>query len=377
MPYAHPDAAANWSAPKPVQLPDVRRKLLAWHDSPAAVQRHALLFQGRASALVPLTHGPHEGAHIMGTQEIERLTRARLYFVDEAMTAVVNRKAARPRPVPLTAARVPSPYGFLVFASPVGSYPSKHALGAGARSRHVPYVAVSWGLWDGTWAPTSGITPHPKLAEQGFNEGWKSFTGGFVTPTEPDEPQRYWFTAYTPSIGADGRSILTWDTEAVVSLGHVFDGGAQPQTGHVFVRATIAAWDLLTQEKVSNQPIVDIETIERKPVKSRQDARKGIEDGGDVLVVSATKRRRRPPRQRSGSGAGRSYTHRRWYDEHDRQHCMNPHRHREVVEGGGQCHHELITIPEHWRGDASLPVREKVIVLDGADGAEDAEDAGS
>jgi hypothetical protein len=364
MPYAHPDAAKLWTPPKPVQLPDVRRKLIAWHRSPAAVQRHALLMRNQtAKTCIPYTQGPFEAAQIMNAQEAERLGRARLYYVNEAMTEAANRKALRPRPQPLTAVRVPAPYGLVVFASPIGSYISRGF----PEPDHVPYVAVSWGRWDMTWAPTTGIEPHPILAALGYREGWKStYQDGYFVHAPADPPQ-YWITAYTPAPpdGVMGRPPVMWDTEAWVELGATFEEGAREGKGEVFVRALVAVWDMLTQEQVSSQPIVDVATIERKTVKARQDSRRGIEDGGDVLVVSATARRRtKTPRPRRAPGSGTPYTHRRFTQEHDRDHCMDPRNHRATVEAGGTCYHESITIPDHWRGDESLPVRETVTTLD-------------
>ncbi|MFI7278441.1 hypothetical protein [Streptomyces sp. NPDC049879] len=391
MPYADPEAAKNWTAPKPVQLPDIRRKLIAWHQSRAATQHQGMLIRNGRGTLAPyMPDRPFMAAEVMGAQEADRLSQARLFFVNGPMTAVANRKAARPRPAPLTKARVPSPYGLVVFQDPVGSYVS-HGNGSGpmrkldrtAPATHIPYVAVSWGIWRADFAPTNAEpTPAPPGVEHDGpawvpygGPSWVQYSGdtqGLILPPSGDEPDRFWVTGYTPwNHAPEGRPALHWDTEGVVQLGHEFDHPAERGTGEVFMRAMIAAWDLITQEEVTGQPVVDVDLVERAPKKSRQDHRRGIVDDGDVSVVSVTARRKRKvPRRRNpaAAGTGTPYTHRRWIPEHDRNHCMDPHKHRETIEAGERCHHEPITILDHWAGDESLPVSDAVTLVDGPRG---------
>lgn len=359
MPYADPQSHQWWAAPKPVQLPDWRRKMLDYRTSSAAVQDHGTILARGRGTLNPLVATPYQAAAVMNAQEAERLSRGRLYWVDQDMTRVANSKATRPRTTPFRANRVPSRYGFMTFAEPVGSYSGR---AYGQTLAHVPYVAVSWGPWTASYGPYDGmVEPLPGAPEPGPGQApfWRYAGGpngeGIVTRNE-DEPEAYWITVYTPSHG-QCPGPLQWDAEAAVVDGRVFETGADPTLGDVFVRATVAAWDLITQGREVQKPVADIATVERKPVKARQDRRRGIEDGGDVSVVSATKGRRAPAPRSGGTGTGAPYEYRRWIEQYGKSQCMNPRKHAETIAAGETCHHEDIEILEHWAGDESLPVR--------------------
>lgn len=364
MPYADPRSFDWWTPPKPVQLPDWRRKMFDYRTSPAAVHAHGAALLAGQGTLAPLLATPFQSAAVLNTQEADRLARGRLYYVDTDMTRVANSKATRPRTTPFRANRVPTRYGLMVFAEPIGSYRGK---AYGQTLAHIPFVAVAWGPWRATLEPYEGpADPMPDAPQPAHGNGpyWRYLrdtASKHIVTVEDHDPDAYWITCYTPTNGQH-PGPLHWDTEAIVGDGHVWEAGAEEGSGDIFVRATVAAWDLITQGREVNKPVADIETLERKPVKARQDRRRGIEDGGDVAVVSAVKTGSTTSR-RPGSGTGKPYEYRRWVEQYGKSHCMNPRKHADTIAAGETCYHEDIEVLAHWAGDESLPVRETVHVL--------------
>jgi hypothetical protein len=104
--------------------------------------------------LVPGRRGPTIAARILAQQETQRLDDARLYYMDEDMTALsVAVGATRPEE-PVSIDRMPSPSGFMVCATALGSYTltSREMFGVDplpdeTPTLHVPIVAASWSIW--------------------------------------------------------------------------------------------------------------------------------------------------------------------------------------------------------------------------------------
>ncbi|RKE02992.1 hypothetical protein [Streptomyces sp. TLI_171] len=131
MPVANLDAAptTTWRATDPLRLPVWRTQL---RDYFRQRRIHELLaprvasWDERHTPYVPGRTGPLTAARILSLQESQRLDDARLYYVDEDMTALsVAVGATRPEE-PLSIDRMPSLAGFMVCATALGSYWAFH-----------------------------------------------------------------------------------------------------------------------------------------------------------------------------------------------------------------------------------------------------------
>lgn len=333
-PPPSPAESDPW-APDPRQIPEWRRKLVSDYQS-----EHAPLWMGQTLAdgqyvLAPALEDADAAGAILCAQEAERLSKAKLYYADARTCAVASRKASRPRTAPLVEHRVPSAYGLIVFATPVAAKPGEK-----------PIVAASWGRWD------SDMRHGP----------WVARRHGVTTPLSLADGSRWWITFYTaatPPINAP----LRWDTEGLIVEGQTWgqdsDAFSEPKDrDELAMRTVIAAWDLITQERVA-KAVTETEEIIRKPVKVRSDRRRGIEDNGTVRLVSIRGRQARdgqPRTRREEDGTpGRVYRSQWMVYEHSRNHCMNPHLHAQKG-----CTHEDITILDFVKGPEGAPFIDRV-----------------
>ncbi|MFH8410429.1 hypothetical protein ACH4FX_37485 [Streptomyces sp. NPDC018019] len=313
--------APPWSA-RPRKTAEWRRQLVARLEAPETPEGTAReLAEEQLAALFPPEAFPdldHTArARLLCEQERDRLQRARLYYADADTTAVATRKAARPRKSPLDSQRVPSAAGFLVLDQPVDYAPGM-----------APLVAASWSIWH--------------------------------TPGRREDAPTTWaltlyaHTAATPPLAPVGFERL--------SAGDVLaEKYAAAATGDFAVRAVVACWDLITQERVG-RGVVDVAEEQRKPVKVRADRRRGITDDGTVRLVTIRGRQEsvpRPRRETDQAGPARRYDRGRWWvHEHTRDHCMNPAAH-----SSGGCTHQDITVLDYPKGPKDRPFLDTVYVV--------------
>ncbi|MEV4741786.1 hypothetical protein [Streptomyces sp. NPDC049555] len=327
--------AGSW-APDPRKIPEWRRKLIGECQSERGLLWMAQTLAEGRYLLCPDLGDASVAAAILCSQGAERLSRAKLYYADDRTCAVASRKAARPRTAPLVGHRVPAPYGMVVFATPV--------VVAGSAK---PIVAASWGRWD------SDLRNGPWLVRR----------DGVTRPLRLADGTRWWITLYTSSTATAGAP-LAWETEGLIVEGQTWE--EQPprdpeaaELGEVAVRTVVAVWDLITQERVA-KPVTDTEEIPRKPAKVRADRRRGIEDDGAVRLVSIRGRstpsgERRTAHRADGDARSRIYRHQWMVYEHSRNHCMNPHLHKDDA-----CTHEDITILDFIKGPEDAPFHDRV-----------------
>ena len=325
----------------PRALPEIRRKQMRFVGHPESRQETARFFADGALSLGPAPRGNSSAGNLLAEREVQRLSKARLYFVDADMCNVARRKGARPRATPLASHRVPSTNGMIFFAEPVPL-------------RHCPdgIVAASWGPFD----PGS----HP--------DGWLQMSDETFEyhRLKLGEGPHWWVTLYYIQDDViDGeRDTPPLDTNntCILSAGQVFEQPTDDLTTQSVARVLIACWDLITQEQIG-KPITDTTLLQRKPAKTRADRRRGIEDDGAVRLVTVRGRPQVPPHgpdalatvphQRSSI----QYKHRWTVQEHSRSHCRNPRGHAD-----GDCTHEDITILEFVKGPADAPFLRRDIV---------------
>lgn len=356
-----------WTAPTPARLAGWRRKLVAYLGTSGAAQDTGMtLMIENGARMVPLVKSPFQAAAVLNAQERVRLEQARLYLVDGVMTGVVVRKRDGKRKTPLRENRVPTRNGLMVFSAPVDSYTALRVREDGT-GPVIPYVMVSWGVWEGGFAPVVGeMEPAPEVFAAGLDPTGQHWGSPLLGGTGEDailigesEATTYWLTAWVPSLKSGTPVVRA--SETVLQDGQVLAAGNVPG----WARATVAAWDLITQGKElgDRYAITREERVVQKPTDVRADRRRGILDDGAVSVVSAARRARPPAPRKSGSGTGTPYTHRRLVGQHTKSHCMNPRAHASLVEAGQECRHEDREILDHWAGDPSLPISDTVHVL--------------
>lgn len=329
--------------PDPRMLPELRRKLMKFVDHSRSRAETNLFFAERVLCIGPAPCGNSLAGDLLADQEVERLSKARLYFVDPDMCAVALRKRDRPRNTPVTPHRVPSPNGMIFFAEPL-LYESPMVPGV---------VAASWSRWDPGSSPDGWL----QLSELADDDTY--------SPMEFGDGPHWWITLYhvqddvigderdTPPLGMSGTYAL--------SDGQIVEQPTEDQATLAVARVVIACWDLITQEQIG-KPITDTTLLQRKPAKTRADRRRGIADDGVVRLVSV---RGRPQAAADGPAAAAvpaqrspgNYKHRWTVQEHSRSHCMNPRGHAE-----GDCTHEDITILDFVKGPPGAPFLRRDIV---------------
>ncbi|MEU9355050.1 hypothetical protein AB0D65_29650 [Streptomyces griseoloalbus] len=308
--------AALWSA-NPRKVPEWRSQLVARLQADETAENTVRELPAEdLQAMFPGVE-PLEAARLLCGQEADRLSHAKLFHADADTSAVATRKAAQPRKTPLSELRVPSPYGLIVFETPIDWSPG-----------FAPLVAASWG----------------REEQDGRVHWWMT---------------HYVHTAGAPPFTAQGFALVAEDDVFADNEMYSTDKGAA-----LAVRAVVACWDVITQDRVG-KPVTDITEERRQPKRLRNDRRRGVADDGTVRLV--TIRGRRPstpaPRRPDDSGPSRRYDRGRWWvTEHTRSQCMNPALHQDEA-----CTHEDITILEHPKGPADKPFLDTVHLVRDAD----------
>ncbi|MFI1258983.1 hypothetical protein ACH4U6_35130 [Streptomyces netropsis] len=371
----------RWTAPEPCQLAEMRQQMEEWQRTNIGLMAMKNSLTDGNSSLFPYIDVPDPaatGALVLCGQEAQRLSEARLYYADEDTTAASLAAAATPPGEPVSADRLPSPSGLMVFADPIGSYAVNTRTAAPGQGGepvqlHTPIVAVSWSLW----SPRVGRVPVEWIANTVHGRE-------FVHPAE----QGIWLTFYTacgaalrgvdpgtmlhsPALGDTaragelvaaldfpGRPELTWDNETVLFLGRRFpEAGSPLGTTGGWAQTVYTAWQLMSQ--TGEHAWTETEVVPRGRAGRKRDRRAGITGDGDVNVVrlrashrpsaEATERDRqdcdgrRPPR-----------TEYRWevppYRSPNR--CLNTRLH-----AVGGCTHAERIIRQHFNGPKGKPVR--------------------
>ncbi|MEU7554014.1 hypothetical protein AB0B01_16995 [Streptomyces sp. NPDC044571] len=293
------------------------------------------------------------GAQLLHREESERLRKADLYYVTGDMVALTLASAATAPKEQVSAERLPSPYGLMVFAEPIGGYTALQESGGAPVTN--PIVAVSWGEW----------TPRDIALDRGRVQ-WIVHPASVQPLVLPDEYRGVWFTFYTPNDGSEYAAMdpdavvavapdghpttarelaampqgapLGWDNESVLAYGSSF-APPKPDTCDEWVQVVYTAFQLITQ---GGSRLTDREDIPRARAGRKRDARDGIAQTADVRVINvhATHRPARTAAAEDDAAAssGRrapSYSHRWPVRPHRRDHCMSPRSH-----ASGDCTHE-------------------------------------
>lgn len=305
------DLASYWTAPGPRELPALRTALAEHMRSPVEHQATAAALAAGRGTLVP-AGAPHRAASILLGEEHERLKAAQLFYVTEDM-ATLARTAGESLPdFHLDREDLPTPGGFVLFASPIGSY----LVDDGDGLERVFITAVSWGathafdagpevgIWVTFWSPTH----YPRMARRLMA----------THRMRRDEAER---------TARQARAEMSWDNETFLQFGPNTPVVA-PSGGHRGGDETIAPWiqTLRATWLLMTQPGITDVAAEHLP---RQARRRAEREGYQAEPVQVVRLRAHPgAREQHGgdSGEGRGYTVRWMVRGHWRQQPYGPQR---------------------------------------------------
>lgn len=386
----------RWSAPSPKQLPDIRAVLAEYTVSTEnRVTIRDMVALGRAT-FVPYVPGSKTSVEALGAvglcqAEYARLVQATLYYADADMTSLAVAAGASPPLGPMKPSRAPSPYGFMVFAEPIGSYTQTMAQAlagsdftpADDAEVTTPIVAVSWGPFDPR--TIEGIN----MDSPGATMRWVYHQPDGFREVPTDHPGGIWITFYAsgespflslpPSTvichAPDGTAMtvkalvefdkggserIRWDNETVLVTGAEWQNPPPPDTSQQWSQVVYTAWQLMGQ--TGRRTLVDTEVVPRDRAARKRDARAGgaaaLAEDNDVRIVRVHSSHR-PSQARAEQDAAAStgrrapeWSHRWPVPPHRRYHCMNPHLH-----ASGGCQHEDIIVPFHLKGPKDKPLK--------------------
>ncbi|MDW4912557.1 hypothetical protein [Streptomyces californicus] len=336
-------------------------------------------------------------AKVLAHQESMRLEEARTYsFGSNATGMAVAAAAGSPPKERITASRLPSPSGFMVFADPIGHHTAQLTASDGrAVELHTPIVAASWSLWDReqmehlgpqhsiTWLAREG--EEPARLPKTMRAIWVTFYAarpGDMPDLPDDAPVA--MTAGVPVTAARARARdavfsrqytdlwgpLRWYDEALLPIGEQFD--AEPQPGpHDWASVLYTAWQMMQQQTGETQ-LVDIQRRNPLPPAARKKARaKARQSGlgpavgdGFVHVVDLTAARR-PAKAQAERDAAASDGRRkvewkfRWkVPPFRRMTCLNPRLHHDMQDTDLKHHdHREDLVPWVTKGPKDKPLR--------------------
>ncbi|MGI5292810.1 hypothetical protein ACQEVF_57195 [Nonomuraea polychroma] len=391
-------AAPPWVAPHPRELPDWRRRMVGFTDSPMCLTQLADAVNAGQTMLLPTVPGTERytpgaiGGQLLQLMEGKRLREAQLYYATADMTSLALAAAATPPAEPISRKRLPAPEGLIVFEDPIGGYtqdlaetlsgvPGLEAVrgeDGNALQITTPIVAVSWQEW----------TPHiiaidddhvvrwlAQIDRDQFGQIDDNFVGvalTFYAPSEdrwrafaPDAPvSRDVATGDIMTAGMMSRihphvpgGPLVWDNETLLSFGASLPADPRVDSTQQWVQVVYTAWQMITQR--GKRPIVDVEDIELPNRASRKlDARSGITRSSSVRVINVhapIRPKREQAEQDAATSSGRrapNWTHRWPVPPYRRNTCLNPRQHKD-----GGCEHEEQVVPFHIKGPEDKPLK--------------------
>lgn len=386
----------GWSPPDPKQLPEIRARLAEATITPDAhMKMRTMVSYGKATALPYFPHARGErfeslAAAALCRSEYARLWQAKPYFVNDDMTSLAVALGTKPPKTPVKPGRAPSPYGFMVFAEPIGGYTQSMAdVLAGSDftdpadiSVTTPIVAVAWSPFDP--ARVEGLADDS--VDGVARWAYQDLEGIHAIP--PEHPGGVWITFYTPSespfssldpstmtcrdpdgfpitagnlasLDKSRTSLLNWDNEMIVTTGAEWPDPPAPDTSQQWAQVVYRAWQCMTQS--GKRSIAEGELLARDRAARKRDARAGgrmAEADNDVRVVRLHPKHRPSPaaaEQDAAESTGRrapTWSCRWPVLPHVRKQCFNPRGH-----AAGDCEHDEIVIPFHVKGPDDKPLK--------------------
>lgn len=347
---ADDDLAEFWAAPRPGELPELRRALVEHMATPAAHHVLTATIAAGKGALVP-PGPPDTAAARLLREECQRLREAQLFFLTEDMTELARVAGAGLPDFRLAREDLPAPAGFVQFGSPIGDYLEDGATPP--QRTHI--VACSWGptsattgsdkakVWVSFWAPVN----HPRMTRALAAEGY------------PAGEAKRMVHAMRGELSWDNEALLTLDGDDKLVTVHqnkvtaTYDGG---ETGAetidsvaVWAQTLRAAWLLMTQSGIT-----DVDRQAPRRHQRRRDERDGYQHS-TVAVVRLRTLPARPSGEHPDNTAN-DFTVRWMVRGHWRQQPYGPQR----------SLRRPVWINPHIKGPADAPLitKEKVVLID-------------
>ncbi|MFJ9378926.1 hypothetical protein [Streptomyces sp. NPDC101455] len=400
--------AGRWTAPPPAALLSWQQRQERFTRSNLCLEELALAIRNGGWSILPVPDVPNPmaldiadwAAKVLASQESLRLEQARTYsFGANATGMAVAAAAGSPPKEKITASRLPSPSGLIVFADPIGHHAETVTAADGRRLElHTPIVAASWSLWGSEQMQHLG-PGHPIAwfchEEDGLARLPDTMRGIWVTfysarPCDlPDLPDD------APVGLADGQPVtaamarrhnallsrryndvwgpMHWHDEALLPIGENFDKELQPGTPYEWANVLYTAWQMMQQQSGAAQ-LVEIKNHNLLPPAARKKAKaKAKQSGlgptvgdGVVRVVDLTASQR-PAQADAERDAAASDGRRkvewkfRWkVPPYRRMTCTNPRLHHELNDGDLKYHaHREDLVPEATKGPKDKPLRKK------------------
>ncbi|WP_331759361.1 hypothetical protein [Streptomyces anulatus] len=397
---------ARWSPPQPAVLPTWQQRQERFTRSNVCMDELAMANRQGGWSVLPVPDVPRLraldcadwSAKVLAGQESLRLEEARTYsFGSNATGMAVAAAAGSPPKERITASRLPSPSGFIVFADPIGHHSERLKASDGRMVElHTPIVAASWSLWGReqmehlgpehsiAWLAREEAGEPARLPET-MRAIWVTFYAarpGDIPDLPDDAPVA--MAAGMPVTAARARARdavfsrqytdlwgpLRWHDEALLPLGEQFE--AQPKPGaHDWASVLYTAWQMMQQHTGETQ-LVDIKRHNVLPPAARKKAKaKARQSGlgpavgdGVVHVVDLTAARRPAKADAARDGAASDGRRKvewqyRWkVPPYRRMTCMNPRLHHDMQDTDLKYHeHREDLIPWATKGPKDKPLR--------------------
>jgi hypothetical protein len=304
---------------RPMDLPEIRARVAWWIGDKGPTLYEQYLSRGMIGwgdfgpAATP------EMAQALTSQEVHRLLRAELFWVDEHMTDLVLAAAPSIPEFFLQPEDLPSPYGMIVFEKPlrISSSPDEY-------DDKVHTIAAVWG--DATVAGS----PHPGV--------WVSWYTDTARNYEHVDPRRVsadigWVRLGLPPLSYDNESYIPFSDEPL--------GWAEPIANeHNDYRGVDLMMELRAAWILMQQPIATVSEAELDRSTRRRLERQKIEPK-PVRIITL----RRPKSSSEHGESDREYHHRWIVRGHWRQQWYPS---REV--------HRPVWIAPHIKGPEDAPL---------------------
>ncbi|TDC88125.1 hypothetical protein E1161_24325 [Saccharopolyspora aridisoli] len=347
---SEPPAAVptTWSPPQPNKLPGLRESLADSMRNPFQHQVLVRNLAGQRGTMRSLTGDFNKDAADLLKQERDRLFAAELFYISADMTRLALASVETLPVHNLHPEDVPSEYGFMVFAEPIGAYlPEPDPRFPAAANDVVTIVAASWG-------PLAGVVPGDPGVWITF---WSATDLSVEVPLvmkhrgmDQEEAEAFirrrraelnWDNEVITRFGAVGVQIFEHTDKGTVVHKHEFEGS---RADWQQVKATTIAWSQVVRATwlLITQP--GVTSVDEHPLP-RNIRRRAAREGYNPNAVRVVRIRDRADTPVS-EGAGRNYQVRWTVRGHWRNQWY-----------ASREEHRPVWINPHVKGPADAPLR--------------------
>lgn len=345
-----PEGWRDWfTVPGPREMHAVRHSIIEHMQTDFERRAMAAMLEMGKATLVPVAPTPEASAGMLLDDEIQRLSQAQIYYVNDEMTNVAHVAGDKLPNFRLSPEDMPAERGFVFWETPIGSYFADEVIGAD----RIYIFGASWGpstLTDsgGVWVTFYSATNYPTQVEHLCAEDRS------LSRTEALR----WARTLRAEMTWDNETYMYWTDHDIpldeLTMGSTGSTQAEDElTLTPWVQRLRATWLLMTQRGY---------TSTESQSMPRQARRRAEREGRDARPVEVIRLRGSDPRGAAtgeqGAGTGRKLTLRHEVVGHWKHVAYGPERSKR----------RLDWIHSYERGpkDAPLTTPEKVYLLDRA-----------